>query len=93
MKKLIITTAIILGLGLTSFADGNQSKGGIFQRGATPEGYEMGYRDNTTPMLPSQHGLGNHQDADDSVPMGSGIAVLMGLGAAYLVAKKRKEDR
>ena len=91
MKKLIITTAIILGLGLTSFADSNQSKGGIFQRGATPEGYEMGYRDNTTPMLPSQHGLEGHQDSNNS-PLGSGAAVLIGLGAAYLVAKKRKED-
>ena len=91
MKKLIITTAIILGLGMTSFADGNQSKGGIFQRGATPEGYEMGYRDNTTPMLPSQHGLVDHQDSNNS-PLGSGAAVLIGLGAAYLVAKKRKED-
>ena len=33
MKKLIITAAIILGLGMTSFADG----GGLFQRGANPE--------------------------------------------------------
>lgn len=52
----------------------------------------MQNRDSNIPMLPSQHGLGNHQDADDSVPMGTGIAVLMGLGAAYLVGKKRKED-
>ena len=50
----------------------------------------MGDRDNdviNTPMLPS-HGATDNQPA----PLGSGIAVLMGLGAAYMVAKKRKED-
>ncbi len=38
--------------------------------------------------LPSSHGL----TSDSNVPMGSGIAVLMGLGAAYLVGKRRKEE-
>lgn len=92
MKKLAITIAIVFGMSMMSFADGNHPQGGLFQRGATQEGYSMQKRDSNIPMLPSQHGLGNHQDADDSVPMGTGIAVLMGLGAAYLVGKKRKED-
>ena len=91
MKKLAITIAIVFGMSMMSFADGNH-QGGLFQRGATQEGYAMYNRDSNIPMLPSQHGLGDHQDADDSVPMGTGIAVLMGLGAAYLVGKKRKED-
>jgi LPXTG-motif cell wall-anchored protein len=39
------------------------------------------------PMLPDHNATG-HQDA----PLGSGIAVLLGLGAAYMVTKKRKED-
>ena len=39
-------------------------------------------------MLPSGHGLLN----DETAPLGSGIAVLMGLGAAYFVSKKRRED-
>ena len=38
--------------------------------------------------LPDSHGA----DDDQEGPLGSGIAVLMGLGAAYLVAKKRKND-
>ena len=38
--------------------------------------------------LPNGHGLAT----DSNVPVGSGIAVLMGLGAAYLVGKRRKED-
>ncbi len=89
MKKLIMTIAIVLGLSLTSFADPNG--GGLFQRGATSEDMYFGSnRDATTPMLPT-HGLDGNQDAEDT-PVGSGIAVLLGLGAAYLVGKKRKEE-
>ena len=88
MKKLVLTAAIVLGLGMTSFADPN---GGLFQRGNTPEN-TMGNRDGeggiVTPGLPNGHGLPGNQDA----PVGSGIAVLLGLGAAYLVGKKHKEE-
>ena len=87
MKKLALTIAIVLGLGMTSFADPNG--GGLFQRGNTPEQNNEGMRDGglVTPSLPG-HGQQGNQDA----PLGSGIAVLMGLGAAYLVGKKRKEE-
>ena len=85
MKKLIITTAIILGLGLTTFAQ-NDNKGGLFLRGAEMD--ESSSRETTpTLVLPSQHG----ETGDQGAPVGSGIAVLMGLGAAYLVAQRRKE--
>jgi len=88
MKKLIVTTAIILGFATTAFADPNG--GGLFQRGASPEREGMyGNRSTDRPMLPN-HGLPDNQDADET-PLGSGIAVLLGLGGAYLVAKKRKE--
>ena len=94
MKKLILTSAIILGISLTTFADG-----GLFQRGYNAKngfsGYtyfgatEMGER-NTEPLMP---GLPAHgENTNQSAPVGSGIAVLLGLGAAYMVAKKRKED-
>ena len=33
MKKIALTLAIVLGLSMTTFADG----GGLFQRGANPE--------------------------------------------------------
>ncbi|MBR4560477.1 MAG: hypothetical protein IKO23_00985 [Bacteroidales bacterium] len=94
MKKLILTSAIILGISLTTFADG-----GLFQRGYNAKngfsGYtyfgatEMGER-TTDPLMPGlpAHGENTNQPA----PVGSGIAVLLGLGAAYMVAKKRKED-
>ena len=93
MKKLALTIAILLGITMTSFADG-----GLFNRGNNAKngfsGYtyfntnEMGLRDEVNmPMLPN-HGETGNQPA----PVGSGIAVLMGLGAAYIVAKKRRED-
>ena len=87
MKKIALTAAIILGLSMTTFADG----GGLFQRGTEPENATYGNRDGsvTSPMLPG-HGQEGNQDANG--PLGSGIAVLLGLGGAYLVAKKRKED-
>ena len=81
MKKLALTLAIVLGLGVASFA-----QGGLFQRGATDE--YNNYRENGvfTPGLPG-HGETGDQDA----PLGSGVVALIGLGAAYLVGKKRNE--
>ena len=90
MKKLAITIAIVLGLGMTSFADPNG--GGLFQRGLTPDeeyyglGYYNNYREGEMPMLPT-HG----QDGNANAPLGTGIAVLPALGAAYLVGKRNKE--
>ena len=90
MKKTLLTIAIILGLGMTTFADPNG--GGLFQRGLTPdeEYYGLGYyninRDGE-PLLPN-HGLNDNADA----PLGTGIAVLTALGAAYLVGKRRHEE-
>ena len=86
MKKLIITTAIILGLGLTTFAQSDNHNGGVFQRGAEPSEYAT-REGSSSLMLPAQHG----QEGDQGAPVGSGIIVLVGLGAAYLVAQRRKE--
>ena len=89
MKKTLLTLAIVLGLSMTSFADG----GGLFQRGAMPE-QEVGIFGKTRtatgmPALPN-HNLLENQDAD--APLGTGIALLTVLGGAYLVAKKRREE-
>ena len=90
MKKLALQIAIVLGMGIASYA--NPNGGGLFQRGDMPEdnGMMFGNRTTGTPVLPN-HGLPGNQDADE-LPLGSGIAVLAALGGAYLVAKKRKED-
>ena len=88
MKKLAMTIAIVLGLSLTTFA--NPNDGGLFQRGAAsePAATELyGVRTDGMPKLPN-HSETTNQDA----PLGSGIAVLLGLGAAYLVGKKRREE-
>ena len=85
MKKLALTIAIVLGMSISSFAENG---GGLFQRGETSD--EVYYNRDNNPMLPS-HGLYENQDADQT-PIGGGVAVLLGLGAAYLVGKKRKED-
>ena len=80
MKKLAMTIAIVLGLSMASFAQG----GGLFQRGTVEE---SAINRDGTPGLPGHGGSGNAY-----APLGSGIVVLMGLGAAYLVGKKHNED-
>ena len=90
MKKLTITL-LLLGLSLTTFADG-----GLFNRGYNAKnGQANGYiyfsakntasEDVATPLLPP-HG----SDDNEPAPLGSGIAVLTLLGAGYAVAKKHK---
>ena len=88
MKKLAITIAIVLGLSMTSFAD--PDGGGLFQRGTAPGQSEGVFRDNV-PLLPGHNKLDN-QNADPETPLGSGVVVLLGLGAAYMVGKKRREE-
>ena len=85
MKKLILTLTIVLGLGLTTFAQ----DGGLFQRGASESTSDIeGNREGVlSPSIPG-HGQSDNQDA----PLGSGAVVLFGLGAAYLVGKRRKEE-
>ena len=82
MKKLALTLAIVLGFSMTTFADG----GGLFQRGTEPE--ETGfYNRGFGPVLP-----GHEQPGNADAPLGTGIALLTALGAAYLVGKKRNEE-
>ena len=82
MKRLAMTIAIVLGLSMTTFADG----GGLFQRGGEPESGYYGNR-GIGPGLP-----GHGESTDQPAPLGTGIAVLTALGAAYLVGKKRDEE-
>ena len=94
MKKLALTIAIVLGLSVTTFADG----GGLFNRadnaknGASGYTYFSGNRETVDPSVITPALPAHNQEGNQDAPLGSGIAVLMGLGAAYMVAKKRKED-
>ena len=84
MKKLIMTLAIVLGLSMSTFADG----GGLFQRGTEPEQKGVyGTRGGGFPGMPGHGGTGN---AD--APLGTGIAVLTALGSAYLIGKRRNQE-
>lgn len=89
MKKLALTFAIVLGITIGAFA-----QGGLFQYGAVSDEEYYGsamVNDRTTPglfpLLPDQHGL----TTSEAAPLGSGAALLIGLGAAYAAAKRRKE--
>ena len=88
MKKLALTIAIVLGLGMASFAD--PTNGGLFQRGEAIEnngGTIYGSNRDGFPILPN-HGSENNEPA----PLGSGIALLTALGAAYAMSKRNKKD-
>ena len=90
MKKAITTFAILVGLTLGGYAQG----GGLFQKGAEPE-YSNRDAGPNNPMMPIGHGFTsdvNSQNGEPTGPLGSGVAVLLGLGAAYVVAKKRREE-
>lgn len=88
MKKTLFTLAIVLGLLMTSSA---QEKG-LFGR-APQESYGYSYRngensDDPGFGLPGGHGL----EGDQSAPLGTGTALLLGLSAAYLVSKRNKKE-
>ncbi len=88
MKKKLLTIAIVLGMSIGAFAQ----EGGLFGYGfigANNNWDDFGWNRTTGTLitLPGQH----NQLGDAQAPLGSGIAVLAGLGAAYLLGKKRKE--
>ena len=91
MKKLALTTAIVLGLAMTSFAQG----GGMFHRADNAKNGGDGYalyedKGDLKGGFPGVPGHGETGDVD--APLGSGIVLLASLGAAYMVAKKRREE-
>ncbi len=90
MKKLIMTIAIVLSLGTMAFAQDVEvyEERGLFGMGK--ESGIFGAKAGEDALLLPGHGMTDDQDADG--PLGTGIALLTALGAAYLVGKRRKED-
>ena len=92
MKKIIMTTAIVLALSFTTFAQ----DGGMFHRADNAKNGGNGYAlyeakgDTKDGGFPGMPGHGGTSNAD--APLGTGIVLLAGLGAAYMVAKKRREE-
>ena len=96
MKKLVLTAAIILGFVRGSFAQNQQNNGGLFNRGATNN---KGTRDGGTfsLCLPGHNFTtnwngGSQGHDDDLLPLGNGALLLIGFGAAYAMAKRKKKD-
>lgn len=103
MKKLFLTTAIILGFVIGSNAQ--QNTGGLIKRG----GDRMTRDDEAGLYLPGEglHGIFGNADATSmdydenewdwqshlpDAPLGSGALLLIGFGVAYAMARRKKED-
>ena len=83
MKKFLLSTALVLTMGLAATAQ--------FNNDAFIKDWDDSDRivDNTLSfVLPTNHGFGS--DAP-STPLGSGLLVLTALGAGYALKKKREK--
>jgi len=101
MKKLFLAATIILSLTMGSFAQGfyqnNKAMGGgLFQRGPAYDG--MTREGGTFSLYLPGHNLTtnwngeSHGHDDELLPLGSGVLLLVGFGAAYALSKRRKKD-
>ena len=87
MKKLVLTIAIVLGMAIGAFAQNN----GLFGYGQSRADESYDSRTTLTGFaLPGEHGVSGDVSANDT-PVGSGVVLLIGLGAAYAMSKRRKE--
>ena len=78
MKKIILTIAIVLGIG---FGVSAQSDAFFTQSFS-----EYRNADEEMPLLPYAHNLSEHQSA---APLGSGLLILAGLGLGYATLRKK----
>lgn len=90
MKKLSLVLAIVLGMGTMAFAQETgfetYEEAGFFGKGFRL--FEKN-EDESLLGLPAEHG--SEQDANAEAPLGSGILLLAGMGAAYLLKNKEKD--
>ncbi len=80
MKKILLSIAIVLMIGLSASA----------QRGNGNDGFFLGWEDvNNGIELSRDPGFpGGHGGGDEPAPLGSGIAVLTALGVGYALKKR-----
>ncbi len=83
MKKLVLSIALVLALGLGASAQRDS-----FFSDWEDVGNGLDRIEDILPGLPNNHGLTD----DIEAPLGSGLLILTALGAGYAVAKKRREE-
>ena len=90
MKKLSLLLAIVLGMGTMAFAQEispeTYEEAGLFGKGF---GIFTSDTEESLLGLPDEHGTDTDANAD--APLGSGIVLLAGMGAAYLLSNKKKD--
>ena len=86
----------VTNLGMFDWANFTELFDQASQSSASSEWYSdfslfdfgSGDRDGVLDLILPDHGL----DTDINAPLGSGIVMLLGMGGAYLFAKRRKEE-
>ncbi len=86
MKKIALTIALVLALGLGANAQIGISDA-FFNDWAQSDFLRDGGLGLMLPGLPGDHGLGG----DVPAPLGSGLIILGALGAGYATLRRRKE--
>ena len=88
MKKLALTIAIVLGLGIGAYA-----QGGLFGYGAVSdeEYYSYGMSGNNRDGLVMPGLPGHGETTNQEAPLGSGALLLIGFGAAYALKKRNQK--
>ena len=84
MKKILLTIALTITLGLTATAQFNINTDSFFNDWEQSDRLDVG---GFSFVLPSTHGFGVDTP---SAPLGSGLLILGALGAGYAVAKRRR---
>lgn len=99
MKKQIMTIALVLGLCMTALAQ--QAGGGLLNRGESKQSSNDRNSPYWSPFYLPEHGGNFNGDADvdpgpdpfnPPAPLGGGALLLVGFGAAYAMAKRKKEN-
>lgn len=83
MKK-ILTLLVALIVSVCVNAQAQTEKDGFFSNDFA-EFRSIDGKENL-PMLPTVHGLNDHQNA----PLGSGLLILAGLGLGYAITKRKQ---
>lgn len=89
MKKILLTISIIVALGLNVNAQIQYSQtgtDGFFTNNTLPSEYREMTDDGILPTLPGR----DIYDNQWAVPTGSGLLLLVSMGAAYALRRKRK---